>query len=101
MPAYLNDNDILQIAKYTRISLSDSECKSMTKDLNDIVDSLQVIRSYDLEGVEPTFHPIGGLSNIMREDAEEQSFTVEEALKNAPSKKDNCFEIPSILGSEG
>ena len=100
MGDYLNENDVKKIAEYTRISLSDAENKSMTKDLNEIIDSLQIIRSYDLKGVEPTFHPIGGLSNIMREDVEQQGFSVEEALENAPARHDNCFEIPSILGSE-
>ena len=100
MASYLSENDVKKIAEYTCILLSDTETKAMTKSLNDIVENLQIIRSYDLEGIEPTFHPIGGLSNIMREDVEEPGFSAEEALENAPAKQDNCFEIPSILGSE-
>ena len=100
MGKYLSENDVKKIAEYTRISLSDAENKSLTTELNDIVENLQIIRSYDLEGVEPTFHPICGLSNIMREDVEEPGFSAEEALENAPAMQDNCFEIPSILGSE-
>ncbi len=40
----------------------------MTADLNAIIDSLAPITEYDLDGVEPTFHPIGALSNVMRDD---------------------------------
>ena len=47
----------------------------MTVDLNAIIDSLKPIAEYDLDGVEPTFHPIGDLSNVMREDEESSSFT--------------------------
>ena len=68
---------------------------------NDIIDSLKPITEYDLEGVVPTFHPIGSLSNVMREDVEVPGFTQEEALANAPAKQDDCFLIPSILGEGG
>lgn len=73
----------------------------MTVDLNAIIDSLAPITEYDLEGVEPTFHPIGSLSNVMRDDVETPSFTQEEALENAPKQQDGCFLIPSILGEGG
>lgn len=73
----------------------------MTADLNSIIDSLAPITEYDLEGVEPTFHPIGGLSNVMRDDEPVPGFTQEEALSNAPKQEDGCFLIPSILGEGG
>ena len=101
MPSYLTENDVRGIATYARIGLTDEELKQMTVDLNDIIESLKPITEYDLEGVEPTFHPIGSLSNVMREDVETTSFTHEEALSNAPKKQDGCFLIPSILGEGG
>ncbi len=55
----------------------------------------------DLDGVTPTFHPIGSLSNVMREDTERESFTQEVALENAPKQQDGSFLIPSILGEGG
>ena len=67
----------------------------------DIIDSLAPITEYDLEGVEPTFHPIGSLSNVMREDVEVAGFTQEEALSNTPASQDNSLLIPSILGEGG
>ena len=101
MPSYLTENDVRGIATYARIGLTDEELKQMTVDLNDIIESLKPITEYDLEGVEPTFHPIGGLVNVMREDEETTSFTPEEALSNAPKQQDGCFLIPSILGEGG
>ena len=62
---------------------------------------MKPITEYDLEGVPPTFHPIGSLSNVMREDVEVQSFTQKMALSNAPAQQDGCFLIPSILGEGG
>ena len=98
MTQHVTEKDVRDIATYTRIALSDEELPQMTKDLNDIIDSLKPITEYDLEGVEPTFHPIGSLPNVMREDVETASFSQEEALSNAPKQQDGYFLIPAILG---
>ena len=101
MPQHVTERDVRDIAEYTRIRLDDDEVAQMTVDLNDIIESLKPITEYDLEGVEPTFHPIGSLSNVMREDVEASGFTQEEALSNAPARQGDCFLIPSILGEGG
>ncbi len=98
MTQHVTEKDVRDIATYTRIGLSDNELPQMTADLNAIIDSLSPITEYDLEGVEPTFHPIGSLSNVMREDEEVPGFTQQEALSNAPKQQDGSFLIPSILG---
>lgn len=98
MAQYLSESDVRRIATYSRIGLTEDEVVEMTADLNAIIDGLQPITEYDLEGVEPTFHPIGGLVNVVRADRERPSFTQEEALANAPKQQDGCFLIPSILG---
>lgn len=98
----LTEQDIRSIAEYVRIGLSDEEVATMTRDLNNIIDNnLKPITEYELEGVEPTFHPIGDLSNVMREDVVKAPFPREVALSNSSSVKDGCFMIPSILGGEG
>ena len=101
MTQHLTEADVQDIAEYTRIGVDAGELAKLTSELNSIIDELQVIREYDLDGVEPTFHPIGSLSNVIREDVEVQGFTQQEALANAPKQKDGSFLIPSILGEEG
>lgn len=98
MTQHLTEKDVRGIATYARIGLTDEEVTEMTVDLNNIIDSLKPITEYNLEGVEPTFHPIGNLSNVMREDVEGESFTQEVALENAPKQQDGSFLIPAILG---
>ena len=98
MTQHLTEKDVRGIATYARIGLTDEEVTEMTVDLNNIIESLKPITEYDLEGVEPTCHPIGTLSNVMREDVEGESFTQEVALENAPKQQDGSFLIPSILG---
>ena len=97
----VNEWDVAGIAQYFRIAISDEEIAKLTVDLNNIIDSLAPITEYDLSGVEPTFHPIGDISNIMREDELKESFSQEVALENASRQEDGSFLIPSILGEGG
>lgn len=101
MTQYLTEREVRGIAEYARIGLSGEELSEMTVDLNNIIETLQSIKQLDLEGVEPTFHSIGSLSNVMREDVETESFTQQVALENAPKQQDGSFLIPSILGEGG
>ena len=97
----LSEQDVRDIAEYVRIGLTDEEVAEMQRDLNSIIETLKPITEYDLEGVEPTFHPIGDLSNVMREDVVVAPFPREVALQTSDSVQDGCFEIPSILGEGG
>ena len=101
MTQHLSEADVRGIAEYARIGLSAEEVVTMTADLNAIIDSLKPITEFDLTGVEPTFHPIGDLSNVMRDDTVRGSFTHAVALENAPKQEDGSFLIPSILGEGG
>ena len=98
MTRHVSEEDVRGIAEYVRIALTDDELVQMTADLNAIIEGLKPITEYDLDGVEPTFHPIGGMSNVMREDVERPGFTQAEALANAPKQQDGCVLVPSILG---
>jgi len=97
----LSEQDVMNIASYTRIGLTPAEVATMTVDLNQIIESLKPITEYDLSGVEPTFHPIAGLVNVMREDVGAPGLSLEAALENAPACQDEQFRIPPILGDEG
>lgn len=98
MAERLTEKDVRDIATYARIGLDDQELAQMTVDLNNIIATLEPITHFQLDGVEPTFHPIGGLVNVMREDVAQESFTQEQALANAPMKQDGSFMVPAILG---
>ncbi len=98
----LSEKDVRGIAEYAKIALTDDELTQMTSYLNDAVQMLEPVLQYDLPYVEPTFHPIGSLSNVMRDDAvdADRAFTIDEALGNAGSSRDRSFRVPSILGEE-
>lgn len=99
----LSREEVAGIAEYARIALTEEELDEMTAYMNDAIELLEPIRQYDLEGVEPTFHPIGDLSNVMAEDVvddSERALSIDEALENAPSSRGRNFRVPSILGDQ-
>lgn len=96
----LTEDDVRAIAAYATIALDDAELADMTAYLNDAVGMLEPILAYAGEDVEPTFHPIGGLSNVMRSDAADadRSLPTDVALANAAASREGQFRVPSILG---
>ena len=99
----LTEKDVRGIADYACIALTEEELADMTAYMNDAVSMLEPILQYADEDVEPTFHPIGDLSNVMRGDATDadRALPVDEALKDAASTRGRSFRVPSILGEGG
>lgn len=99
----LTESDVRGIADYARIALNGDELTQMTSYLNDAVQMLEPVLQYDVPDVEPTFHPIGDLSNVMRSDSVDaaRALTIDAALENAGSSRDRYFRVPSILGEGG
>ena len=96
----LSEKDVRGIAEYAKIALTDDELTEMTAYMNNAVSILEPILRYDLPDVEPTFHPIGSLSNVMGDDELEpaRDLPLDVALENAGSARDRYFRVPSILG---
>ena len=99
----LSEDDVRGIADYARIALEGEELAQMTAYMNDAVKMLEPILQYTDEDVAPTFHPIGDLSNIMRDDTvdADRALPVDVALENAGSARERMFRVPSILGEGG
>lgn len=96
----LSEKDVRGIAEYAKIALTDDELTEMTAYMNNAVSILEPILQYDLPDVEPTFHPIGSLFNVMGDDELEpaRDLPLDVALENAGSARDRYFRVPSILG---
>lgn len=99
----LTTKDVAGIAEYAQIALTPEELEEMTAYMNDAVSILEPILQYDVPDVEPTFHPIGSLSNVMGDDVlePERDLTLDAALGNAASSNDRYYRVPSILGEGG
>jgi aspartyl-tRNA(Asn)/glutamyl-tRNA(Gln) amidotransferase subunit C len=55
-----------------------------------------MVQSVDVEGVEPTAHPLG-FTNAFREDAIRPSLDRDEVMGAAPESRDGYFVVPPAL----
>ena len=95
-------HEVRAIAEYARVALGEDELVEMTCYLNETLEHvLAPVLSFELEGVEPVFHPIGGVANVMREDVPVEGLGLQEALANAGETEGRFFCVPAILGGGG
>ena len=62
----------------------------------DILDSIEVLREVDTDGIEPTAHSVG-LDSVMREDVSSDSISLEDALSNAPLIEGDFIRVRAVL----
>ena len=97
----LTENQVRTIASDARIALNETELTILTSDLNQILVNIEVLLEHDLSDVEPTFHPIAGLTNVMRDDVKQPSMGIQAALANAAVHQGGQFKVPPILDDMG
>jgi aspartyl-tRNA(Asn)/glutamyl-tRNA(Gln) amidotransferase subunit C len=86
---------VVHVAKLARLELSDEELERMREQLSAILEAVGKVSELDLEGVEPTAHPLD-LVNVFAEDEPRPSLPREEALANAPDPEDGFFGVPAV-----
>ncbi len=89
--------DVEHIAELARLEFNESEKQKLTHELNEILKYVEKLDELDTSNVEPLSHVIE-LSNVFRDDVVKPSISTEEALKNAPAKKDTFFRVPKVIG---
>jgi aspartyl-tRNA(Asn)/glutamyl-tRNA(Gln) amidotransferase subunit C len=87
--------DVVHVARLARLELSDDELERMREQLAAILDAVGKVAELDLEGVEPTAHPLD-LVNVLADDLPRPCLTREEALANAPDPEDGFFGVPAV-----
>lgn len=92
----LNKDDVKKIAYLSRISFTEEEIDEQYKQLNGIMEMMDVLRDIDTEGVEPLNHVLN-IHNVLRDDEVKESLDPELVLANAPEEHENMFSVPKIV----
>ncbi|SIS65545.1 Asp-tRNA(Asn)/Glu-tRNA(Gln) amidotransferase subunit GatC [Salimicrobium flavidum] len=92
----ISEDQVKHVANLARLSITEDEAKTFTKQLDDIITYAEQLNELDTEGVEPTTHVLD-LKNVMRKDEPKDWIKKEDALKNAPDQQDGQFKVPSIM----
>jgi aspartyl-tRNA(Asn)/glutamyl-tRNA(Gln) amidotransferase subunit C len=94
----LNKDDILHLARLSKLQLTDEEIEKYWKQLEETVEYVDNLNELDTSKVEPTSQTTN-LTNVTYEDGIEnkQGLTQEEAMSNAKNKKDGYFVVKRIM----
>ena len=95
-PKRISRDEVLHVARLGRLRLSDSETDSYQKDLNSILEYVEILKGLNTEKVQPMSHVLR-LKNVWREDKPVKPGKSEDILSNAPLKERDYFKVPKIL----
>ena len=88
--------DVESVALLTRLEIPESDIETVTKQLDAILEYVDVLNKVDTKDVQPTAHVLP-LKNVMRADEARTSLPRELALSNAPEQEDGYFKVPKIV----
>jgi aspartyl-tRNA(Asn)/glutamyl-tRNA(Gln) amidotransferase subunit C len=81
----ISKQEVEHVARLARLELSEQDKEKLTDQLSNILTYVEKLNELDTKGVELTSHVLD-ISNVMRDDAAEESLAQERALANAPEK---------------
>ena len=88
--------DVSYVAKLSRIHLNEEEKSEFSQTLTQILDHIEQLQKYDIEGVIPTSHAVPTFDR-MREDVAQEGFGVQKALLNAPQQAQDQIKVPKVV----
>jgi aspartyl-tRNA(Asn)/glutamyl-tRNA(Gln) amidotransferase subunit C len=94
----IDRDQVLHVARLSRLALSDEELERMPAELSKILEHVEKMSELDLDGVEPTSHVVE-LQNVLRDDEPRPCLPRERALEGAPDVAEGGFRVPSPGGS--
>lgn len=92
-PTALN---IDHIAKLARIALTPEEKAKFAQQVGDVLHHIEQLTKVDVSGVEPSAHAFA-VHNVWQEDVARPGLAAEQALRNAPAKRDNMVAVPKVV----
>lgn len=96
MGGRIDESQVRQVAKLSRLELTEDEVGRFSTELSAIVEYIEKLNEPDTSGVEPLAHCLP-IKNVFRKDEVRPSLDVEAALKNAPQTHEGYFKVPKVL----
>jgi len=90
----IDEKLINRLENLSMIEIEDKE--KMAKDLEEIVEFVEMLNELDTENIEATFSTLNNPTPL-REDEPVKSDIIEDVLKHAPKSKDGYFIVPKII----
>ena len=94
----LTHDEVRKLALLARLELSDDEVETLGPQIDSILGFVAQLSELDTSDVEPMTTALD-VDNRWRSDQPAPSLSCDEVLKNAPSRDDQCFLVPPVLGT--
>ncbi len=88
---------VRHVAKLARIHVSDEQVRRFSQQLGQILHYMQQLNELDVSNVQPLAHA-RDVNNVFREDQPAASLPVDLALREAPARDGDFFQVPQVLG---
>lgn len=85
------------LAKQLRFELSDEEALDISNEFSILISQINLLDKIETTDIEPMVYPFEEETTFMREDVLEHVFSQEEALMNAPQKKNGFFVTRKVV----
>jgi len=95
----LSEQTLDYVAGLARIKIQPEEKAEYSKDLESIIAFADQLTAIDTEGITP-LQFVGGDQNKFRDDIKKDSLSLEQVLKNAPSKHESFFSVKTSEGGQ-
>ena len=92
----INEEQVGQIAYLARLSLSDEELQSNTKDLNSILSLAEQLAEIDTDDITPMAHPLH-MTQRLREDKVSEKDQSESFQSIAPKIGKRHYLVPTVI----
>jgi aspartyl-tRNA(Asn)/glutamyl-tRNA(Gln) amidotransferase subunit C len=92
----ISREEVLHIAKLAKLKLTEEEVRLFQEQLGQILSYFRKLQELDTSEVEPLKH-VPTLGSAWREDEPRESLPPEEALKNAPKRRGDYFDVPKVF----
>jgi aspartyl-tRNA(Asn)/glutamyl-tRNA(Gln) amidotransferase subunit C len=92
----LSEEQVGQIAYLARLSLSDEQLKSNTKELNNILELVEQLTEIDTDDIEPMSHPLH-MTQRLREDKVTEQDQSESFQAIAPKTGKRHYLVPTVI----
>ena len=93
----LTREEVLKIAKLSKLSFEEKEIEKFQIELNDILGYIDMLNEVDTSTVEPLVY-INDVVNNFREKEEKKSLEITKVLLNAPESAENAIVVPKVVG---
>ena len=91
----ISNEDVRQVARLVRLEVPEREVERVREQLGAIIEAVGKVGELELDGVEPTSHPLDAV-NVWADDEPRPSLPRDEALANAPDPADGAFRVPAV-----